>query len=611
MGLFDSIRRVVGGGDDGAAESDETTTQPGLVDTRDLDVSALRERAGGVADEVSVLDFSLDSLAQFDDAIDAGYDEALATSDKPGTYATDTVRFGCYLGEVLVRIYDGEWTHNPDWGVTIAGPDGTTTVAVFDVAERSITTGAVFAAVADRAADEVGLDGPPAENAEPATDSQDTQTDDGETATVDPDTPTGDDAEPEAEEPTEEDPFVEEPTEEDPFVEEPTEEDPFVEEPTEEDDLFSGPPSDAEPEAEEPTEEDDDPSTEEPSGASPPVGAPSGDVPPTEPSEPDTAAGDTDGVPDPATADSSLSEAAREAVERVMTGEETDSLIEEAEPAGDTPSDESEPRDEPTTGDDPPGPATEPDGASGTADASESQFADGTDSATRTDEDVADDDRPSLFEDEATGAGPTVDDAPSAADGLSAADASDATADDAAAVSDSDDAPPADASGGDARADDSGSDAPADPSSDARADDADPTAGDDLRATYAESAEELVSFWTEYDLDYSPDSLERLDALVSEEWDDDRFDDAAFGSDDSFDDRVFTSVSTELGSYFGEVLVRELDAEWSDETATDGVVVEGADGPLAIPVFKVAGTSIKQQPVFARSYDSLLSDLNG
>ncbi|WP_276249301.1 hypothetical protein [Haloarcula rara] len=72
---------------------------------------------------------------------------------------------------------------------------------------------------------------------------------------------------------------------------------------------------------------------------------------------------------------------------------------------------------------------------------------------------------------------------------------------------------------------------------------------------------------------------------------------------------MFTSVSTELGSYFGEVLVRELDAEWSDETATDGVVVEGADGPLAIPVFKVAGTSIKQQPVFARSYDSLLSDL--
>jgi len=137
----------------------------------------------------------------------------------------------------------------------------------------------------------------------------------------------------------------------------------------------------------------------------------------------------------------------------------------------------------------------------------------------------------------------------------------------------------------------------------------DPMAGDGLRATYAEAADELVSFWTEYDLDYTPDSLARLDALVSEEWDDDRFDDADFGSDDSFDDRVFTSVSTELGSYFGEVLIRELDAEWSDETATDGVVVEGAEGPLAIPVFKVAGTSIKQQPVFTRSYDSLLSDL--
>ena len=190
----------------------------------------------------------------------------------------------------------------------------------------------------------------------------------------------------------------------------------------------------------------------------------------------------------------------------------------------------------------------------------------------------------SLFDDEATGSGPTVADAPSAAD-----------------------CPPA---GPSDSADADSADEPADDEGDERADGPDPTDGDDLRATYAEAAEELVSFWTEYDLDYSPDSLERLDALVSAEWEDDRFDDADFGSDDSFDDRVFTSVSTELGGYFGEVLVRELDAEWSDEAGADGVVVEGADGPLAIPVFKVAGTSIKQQPVFARSYDSLLSDLD-
>ena len=50
MGLFDSIRRVVG---DGTAKSDDTATQSDLVDTRDLD-----------------------SLVRFDDAIDADYDEA-------------------------------------------------------------------------------------------------------------------------------------------------------------------------------------------------------------------------------------------------------------------------------------------------------------------------------------------------------------------------------------------------------------------------------------------------------------------------------------------------------------------------------------------------------
>ena len=82
--MFDSIRRVVG---DGTAKSDDTATQPDLVDTRDLD-----------------------SLARFDDAIDADYDKAPATSDEPATYATDTVRFGCCLGEVLVRVYGGEWS---------------------------------------------------------------------------------------------------------------------------------------------------------------------------------------------------------------------------------------------------------------------------------------------------------------------------------------------------------------------------------------------------------------------------------------------------------------------------------------------------------------------
>ena len=57
------------------------------------------------------------------------------------------------------------------------------------------------------------------------------------------------------------------------------------------------------------------------------------------------------------------------------------------------------------------------------------------------------------------------------------------------------------------------------------------------------------------------------------------------------------------------MLVRDLDAEWSDETANDSVIVDGVDGQLAIPVFRVAETSLRKSPVFARSYDSLLGDL--
>ncbi|MBX0304158.1 hypothetical protein [Haloarcula salinisoli] len=558
MGLFDSIRRVVGGGDASDADDtdDDAATQPDVIDTRDLDEAALRERAAGVADEVSVLDFSLSSLEQFDDAIDAGYDEDLATSDTPGAYATDTVRFGCYLGEVLIRVYGGEWTQNPDWGVTISGPDGTTTVAVFDVAERSITSGAVFAAVADRAADEVGLDG-----TEPAADDPDAGTDQQADA--------GAAAE---DEPTTTDPGEDEPPTDEPAAEASSDE------PTFENlsDESTAEPADDEPAFENLGDEstvetaDDGPSVAEPGDDAtvetaddgPSVAEPGDDATvETADDESDGEAADTGtDVPDPASADPSLSEAAREAVERVMAEEGTDSLIEEAEPgtAADATGADATPADE----------SADP----ASADPSESQTVDAPDPSE------------SLFDDETAGTGPTVADAPSAADG-----------------------PPA---GSSEPADPDSADAPSDDQDDERTDGPDPTDGDGLRATYAEAAEELVSFWTEYDLDYSPDSLERLDALVSAEWDDDRFDDADFGNDASFDDRVFTSVSTELGGYFGEVLVRELDAEWSDEASTDGVVVEGADGPLAIPVFKVAGTSIKQQPVFARSYDSLLSDLD-
>ncbi|QIO21387.1 hypothetical protein [Haloarcula sp. JP-L23] len=138
----------------------------------------------------------------------------------------------------------------------------------------------------------------------------------------------------------------------------------------------------------------------------------------------------------------------------------------------------------------------------------------------------------------------------------------------------------------------------------------DPPADDGLRAEYAAAATEFTDFWAERDLDFTPASLARLDDLVGTEWDDDRFEDATFGSEATFDDRAFTSVTTELGSYFGEVLVRELDGEWSADADHEAVVVvSGTDGPLAVPVFQVAANSLRTVPVFARSYEALLADL--
>ena len=131
-----------------------------------------------------------------------------------------------------------------------------------------------------------------------------------------------------------------------------------------------------------------------------------------------------------------------------------------------------------------------------------------------------------------------------------------------------------------------------------------------VRADHADTAVEFAAFWGEHDLDFSPASLSRLDDLVDAEWDDDRFAETAFGSDASFDDRAFTSVVRELGGYFGEVLVRELGGEWTDETDHEAaVVVGGPSGQFAVPVFEVAITSLRKQAVFGRSYDALLEDL--
>ncbi|MCU4717632.1 prolipoprotein diacylglyceryl transferase [Halapricum hydrolyticum] len=137
---------------------------------------------------------------------------------------------------------------------------------------------------------------------------------------------------------------------------------------------------------------------------------------------------------------------------------------------------------------------------------------------------------------------------------------------------------------------------------------------DDPRVEFVDAATELVEFWGEYELDFSLSSLARLDDLVAEQWDADRFEDVEFG-DDSYDAKVYTETATQLGSYFGEVLVRQHDSTWQRETST-GWTVSVPSGPdseaagATVSVFQVAEDCLTGESTFTGMHDALADRLN-
>ncbi|WP_424017270.1 hypothetical protein ACOZ4N_15490 [Halorientalis pallida] len=124
-------------------------------------------------------------------------------------------------------------------------------------------------------------------------------------------------------------------------------------------------------------------------------------------------------------------------------------------------------------------------------------------------------------------------------------------------------------------------------------------------------AEELAEFWDGYDLNFSPRSLARLDELADSEWDDDRFADAELGASD-MDSGMFTELVKQLGSYYGETLVRSLDAEWTRRDDDIVVAVEGNTNapPVPVPVFSVAADSLTGPSVFATRFNDLTDRAN-
>lgn len=133
---------------------------------------------------------------------------------------------------------------------------------------------------------------------------------------------------------------------------------------------------------------------------------------------------------------------------------------------------------------------------------------------------------------------------------------------------------------------------------------------DSTRAAYVEEAVDLAAFWSEYDLNFTADSLARVDDLIAEQWGPDRFEGVEYGGED-YDSEVFTGLVWQIGSYLGEVLLRVNGGEWvetdGDEPAVDlpADAVDSTD--TTVPVFDLARTSLTDETTLAAAYDAALA----
>jgi len=118
---------------------------------------------------------------------------------------------------------------------------------------------------------------------------------------------------------------------------------------------------------------------------------------------------------------------------------------------------------------------------------------------------------------------------------------------------------------------------------------------DDLR----EDATAFAATWPGYDLNYSAESLGRLDELVAEEYE----------TDEATDDAYLTDRAAEAGGYFAEVVHRTLGGEWQAEP-TPEIVVEGRVNRKRIDPVTLALSCFEGQASFAGTYTSVQKQLS-
>lgn len=138
---------------------------------------------------------------------------------------------------------------------------------------------------------------------------------------------------------------------------------------------------------------------------------------------------------------------------------------------------------------------------------------------------------------------------------------------------------------------------------------------DQAVAVRADRAESLAREWDDYDLDFSPASLVRLDDLVADHYDQsppetDRETLAAEsppgGVPEGANLRIGTgAASGRIAAYAGEVYRRSHGAEWHDGDGSDVIVVEGDEGSVELEPELLASAAFAGHVSFARLHDTL------
>lgn len=124
-------------------------------------------------------------------------------------------------------------------------------------------------------------------------------------------------------------------------------------------------------------------------------------------------------------------------------------------------------------------------------------------------------------------------------------------------------------------------------------------------------AADFVDTHSEYDLDYSVDSLSAVDAVFDDTFRTDAFADAQLGSTDDEASIVLTATASEAGGYFGEVVRRTTDAEWVHRDE-DGLKLEfpADEADIRVDPIATATSAIEDDESFAVSYVELLETVD-